>query len=81
VRDRGIHAMYQRVGGYVCRPAENSQNAWVKEAHTGGYNVRFKRVDQDVEKQHHRIHCVALHFLHGQLQDLAGMVRSSESKY
>ena len=74
MRDRGKHAMYQRVGGYVCRPAENSQNTWVKEAHIGDYNVRFKRVDQNVEKQHHRFHRLTLHFLYGQLQDLAGMV-------
>lgn len=74
MRDRGTHAMYQRVGRSVRRPAENSQNTWVKEAHIGDYNVGFKRTDQNVEKQHHRVHRLALHFLHGQLQDLACVV-------
>lgn len=51
------------------------QNTWVKEAHTGDYNVGFKRVDQEVEKQHHHVHCVTLYSLDGQLQDLARLVK------
>ena len=72
--------MYQRVGGSMCRPAENSQETWVKEAHTGDYNAGFNQIDQDVEEQHHRVYRDCLNLLHGKFQDLAGLVRSGASK-